>query len=347
MNSSFLVFALGLLASPALAGTTCSIEINSLLYHYGECTFSKTLSTNRTWSIQIGQKTEGDTLGYWVLLLENPDGIYEGHWNGAYGVSRAHNYLHEVEKIDNCWVGETSRICLDVPFGDVPNYTINREGQTPANNTLEANINGARYVIQSESWAGLFPQKIGPTEDLDGDGQPETIIELSHGGNGSSGQLAVVSYREDGFFHIVNEQPVPNGWGGYRLVEHGEETVIRVYDSAQGVGNVEEWESQTDYALRDGELVKLIEMFNSAKPVTVMELTAKEVREAPGQTKSLQFDLNLDGELDTVTCSYWERWGSLSCEIQHGGSDQASTRTCKRFGITNRVVEDLVVLVCD
>lgn len=53
----------------------------------------------------------------------------------------------------------------------------------------------------------------------------------------------MVSYQEDGFFHIVNEQPVPNGWGGYQLVEHGEETVIRVYDSAQGVGNVEEWES--------------------------------------------------------------------------------------------------------
>lgn len=88
-------------------------------------------------------------------------------------------------------------------------------------------------------------------------------------------------------------------------------------------------------------------MFNSAKPVTVMELTAKEVRGAPGQTKSLTFDLNLDGELDTVSCSYRERWGSLSCEIRHSGSDQASTRMCKRFAITNRVVEGFVVLACD
>jgi hypothetical protein len=337
-----------LLVMPALsfASETCSIEVDGLLYHHGECRYSKSLDGDRLWSVEIGQKTEDGSLGYWALMLEDSDGTYQGHWNGAYGAGHAHNRLGEMKQENDCWVGETSRICLGVPVGDVPTYSIIPGEQPPLDNTVEANVNGTRYVIDHHSWDHVGPHKIGPTEDLDGDGQPETIVELFNGGNCCPGELSVISYRGDGFFEVVNERPIPSGWDGYDLVEVLGETLIRVHDKAMGAGNYEDWQSQTDYALRDGQLVKLHERFNTAKPVSLIELTAEEVREAPGQTKSFDFDLDLDGELDTVACQYWDRWGNLSCEILYAGEAQASKMTCKRFAVLPEVKDDALVVRC-
>lgn len=345
-----LIVSIPLVALPALsfAAETCSIEVVGLLYHYGECRYSKTLSSDRSWSIEIGsEETKDGNLGYWALMYEQKDGSYEGHWNGAYGVTRAHNRLGEMIEKDDCWVGENSQICLGVPFGDVPTYQIIQGDEPPRDNTVEANVNGTHYVIDHDSWEDVGPYKIGPTEDLDGDGHSETIVELFNGGNCCAGELSVISYRGDGFFEVVNDQPLPNGWGGYDLVQSKGETLIRVHDTATGVGNIEEWESQTDYVLRDGQLVKQVERFNSAKSVSLMELTAKEVREAPGQTKSLKFDLDLDGELDIVTCKYWDRWGSLSCDIQYAGESQPTKVTCKRFAILPKILQDALRLECN
>lgn len=335
-----------LLPASALAGETCSIEVDGLLYHHGECRYSKTLTTGRLWSVEIGQKTDDESLGYWALMLEDADGTYQGHWNGAYGASHAHNYLGEVRLEDDCWVGESSRICLGVHVGDVPTYSIVSGEQPPLDNTVEANVDGTRYVIDHDSWERVGPHKIGRTDDLDGDGQPETIVELFNGGNCCAGELTVISYRGEGFFEVVNDQPIPNGWEGYDLVEVNGETMIRVHDKAMGAGNVEDWQSQTHYALRDGRLVKVHERFNGAKPVSLLELTAKEVRDAPGQTKTVEFDLDLDGILDTVTCSYWDRWGSLSCEILYAGEGQAANMTCKRFAILAKIKNNSLGLHC-
>lgn len=345
-----LIVSIPLAALPALsfANETCSIEVGGLLYHYGECRYSKTLSSDRSWLIEIGsEETKDGNLGYWALIYEQEDSSYEGHWNGAYGVTRAHNRLGEMTFEDDCWAGKNSRICLGVPFGDVPTYRILEGDQTPLDNTVEANVNGTRYVIDHDSWEDVGPYEIGPTEDLDGDGQPETIVQLFNGGNCCPGKLSVISYRGDGFFEVVNDQPIPDGWSGFDLVEFKDETLIRVNDKALGVGNYEDWQSQTDYALRDGQLVKLHERFNSAKPVSLIELTAEEVRDAPGQTKTLEFDLDLDGELDVVTCKYWDRWGSLSCDIQYAGESQPTKVTCKRFAILPKILQDALRLECN
>jgi hypothetical protein len=77
-----------------------------------------------------------------------------------------------------------------------------------------------------------------------------------------------------------------------------------------------------------------------------MELTAKEVQEAPGQIKSLKFDLDLDGDMDSVTCNYWDRWGSLRCEIIYTGEVQPAKMTCKRFAIMGEVTTDSVRFEC-
>ncbi|EDM72511.1 hypothetical protein RAZWK3B_09676 [Roseobacter sp. AzwK-3b] len=336
-----------LLPASGLADETCSIEVDGLLYHHGECRYSKTLYADRLWSIEVGQKTDDESLGYWVLLLEDSDGTYQGHWNGSYGASHAHNRLGEMQLEDECWIGDDSRICLGVPVGTVPTYRILEGDQSPLDNTVEANLNGTRYVIDHDSWEQVGPYKIGSTKDLDGDGHPETVVELSNGGNCCPGKLSVISYRGDGFFEILNGQPISNGWDGYELVPFKGETLVRVKDRALGADNYEDWQSQSDYAQRDGRLVKLTERFNYAKSVSLMELTAEEVRDAPRQTKSFDFDLDLDGRLDTVTCAYWDRWGSLSCDVQYDGDTQPTKMTCKRFAILPKVSEGYVSLECD
>lgn len=335
-----------LVPAVAMANETCSIEVDGLLYHHGECSYSKSLDSERLWSIEVGQKTEDGSLGFWALLLEDSNGTYQGHWNGAYGASHAHNRLGDMRLEDDCWVGETSRICLGVTVGDVPTYRIVRGEQPPLDNTVEADVNGTRYVIDHDSWEQVGPHTIGLTKDLDGDGQPETIVELFNGGNCCAGELTVISYRGNGFFEVVNDQPIPNGWGGYDLIEVKGETLIRIHEKAIGADNYEDWKTQTDYALRNGHLVKLVERHNHAKPVSLMELTAKEVREAPGQKQSIKFDLDLDGELDIVTCRYWERWGSLSCEILYHGESQPAKMTCKRFSILPSVESGLFGVEC-
>ena len=145
---------------PALsfASETCSIEVDGLLYHHGDCRYSKTLSFDQSWSIEIGSKeSEDGNLGYWVVLLEDSDGTYQGHWNGAYGVTRAHNYLYEMKQEGGCWVGKNSRICLGVHVGNVPTYSIVLGEQSPLDSTVEANINGTRYVIDHDSWEQVGP----------------------------------------------------------------------------------------------------------------------------------------------------------------------------------------------
>lgn len=340
-----IVFAL--LHLPAKAEESCSIQVNDLLYHYGECRNETSLKPDRTKTVEIGQGIDGKDRGYWALIQEKLDGSYVGHWNGVYGSNEAKYSLGQMIKEEKCWVGESSRICLGVSDEDVATYEIHNGEDYPSSNSVVAYVKGSRYIISNENWGDLYPYKVGPTEDLDGDGTPETIIALTTGGNCCPDYLSIISYRGDGFFEFVNEKPIPSGWGGYDLVSLADEKLIRVHNSATGVGNVEDWQSQEDYALRDGRLVRLVERFNRGKPLTIMELSSKEVRDAPGGIKSLDYDLDLDGKLDNVRCEYWDRWGSISCEIRYTSYLQTERMTCRRLGIVPEVRKGLMRLSCD
>lgn len=328
------------------ASETCSIEVDGLLYHHGECRYSEELGSDRYWTVELGQQTEDESLGYWVLLLEQEDGTFDAHWNGSYGAPRAHNRLGTMKKNDECWVGEQARICLGVQTGNVPKYQVLRGEQSPIDNVVEANVNGTRYRIDHHSWEFIGPYRIGETADLDGDGYHETLVYVFSGGNGDPGGFTVISYRGNGFFSVVNEEPVSSGWLGLELVPVGDEVLIRVHDQYLGFGGYQDHETKTDYALRDGKLVELVERLNVGKTVGLVELTAEEVRNHPNQKKSIAIDLNLDGQVDDITCSYWDRWGSLSCKISHAGSEYVSSTVCKRLAVLPQVVDDALVIDC-
>ena len=72
-----LIASIPLAALPALsfATETCSIEVGGLLYHYGECRYSKTLSSDRSWSIEIGsEKAEDESLDTGSCCLKTQTG---------------------------------------------------------------------------------------------------------------------------------------------------------------------------------------------------------------------------------------------------------------------------------
>mgnify|MGYP001083223051 CR=1 FL=1 len=211
---------------------------------------------------------------------------------------------------------------------------------------MEANVNGTRYVIDHDSWELVGPYMIGETVDLDGDGFPETLVHLFNGGNCCPGEITILSYRGEGFFEVVNDVPIQNGWHGNEIVNEDGEYKIRIRDSATGFGNYEDWRSQTDYALRDGQVVKLTERRDAARRVSLVEMTAEEVRNTPGQTKSISFDIDLDGKREAIDCRYWDRWGTLSCDIKYSGTGETKGMSCKSFAVFPEVKDDALVLRC-
>lgn len=328
------------------ASDTCSIEVDEVLYHYGECQFSEEQSSYRNLVIDVRQKTEDGASGYWARLVEQENGSFKGLWSGASGAASVHSELGRLERNGNCWVGEQARICLGVQTGDVPNYRIVRQQGSPLGRTVEARVNGTRYMIDHHSWDLILPSDIGETSDLDGDGYPETIVHLSRGGNGDPGAFTLISYHGDGFFSVVNDEPISSGWGGVEVINYRREKIIRVNQIFMGVDGYEDQETKVDYALRDGKLVRLAEHLNVGKTVALAELTAEEVRKDPGQKKSLEIDLNFDGDEDNITCSYWGRWGELSCNISYAGSNSVSDASCKRLAVLPQVISGSLVIDC-
>ena len=105
----------------------CSIRVDGLLYHYGECFFNEEIGSDHFRIVRVGERVDGDTLGYWVWLGEQEGGSYEGFWNQYYGATHAHTELGKLEKKDDCWISENAQICLGVSVRNVPSYLSHAE----------------------------------------------------------------------------------------------------------------------------------------------------------------------------------------------------------------------------
>ena len=77
-----------------------------------------------------------------------------------------------------------------------------------------------------------------------------------------------------------------------------------------------------------------------------MQVTSEELKTAGDKT--LEYDLDLDGSLDRLACSYWERWGAVSCTLSssmHG--ELKMSGGCNRIGILTTTTNKMHDLVCD
>ena len=76
----------------------------------------------------------------------------------------------------------------------------------------------------------------------------------------------------------------------------------------------------------DGKSVEYSSTRKADLVQSVREITSTEVaqKNADEQTITMEYDLNGDGKLESISCGYWERWGVLNpCEISSQNSDNS------------------------
>lgn len=326
----------------------CFLKINGIIYDTGSCA----MNDEDEGVIRFGQLDESSQSGYWVHILKNDDDSFDASWNAEYGAKHAHASLGAVtyskQGTADCWSNADAMLCRNV-LAHEPLYDIGYYPEREPSRVLLAYVDGVEHEITHPAWDILYPTQLAERLQLDGQDDMEQIVLLTQGGNCCPLSLSVVSYRGDGFFSFLDPEPIIGGWGGYDILSEGGRTVIRVKYLPYGYGNDQTQRSQYDYAVVDGELRLVAERTETSRVVSVARLNLVDVILAEGNSETLSFDIDNDGSMDTVACTYWERWGVLNCEAQISSVAEPISMQCKSVAIS-RVVSGLNQkhqLLCD
>ena len=104
------------------------------------------------------------------------------------------------------------------------------------------------------------------------------------------------------------EEPIIDAIGG---ILH-----VKTIETSEGVDNTEMSRSTHWYVL-EGQQVKRVETEEHEALETLKEVKSSDLSDdEKKQGTSLVFDIDSDGEMDTIKISYWERWGSLQWEAK-------------------------------
>lgn len=194
-------------------------------------------------------------------------------------------------------------------------------------------MQGRIYSITHPSWDsyGLVPVGIFEELDIDRDGYQDAVLELSHNGNCCPSSFSIVSYRGEGFFSVLNDEPISAGWDGVKILKMRSEIIVRTHESSDGSDNLDLDMSYSDYVVRGGRVLKVAEYSNHAMLDAAQQITAEQVKNDDAKG-ILEIDLDFDGEKDIVICSYWGRWGSLMCTAELSTGRKVELPSCKRLG---------------
>jgi hypothetical protein len=226
-----------------------------------------------------------------------------------------------------------------------PSYQIRTDGERYQDKTLTATLDGREFNLKLPLDDGFFPFQVSWSGDFDGDGFTDAIVEIQNGGNCCPSRFFLVRYLGAMFFTLANDISISSGWSGYSLIEVDGEAVIRVEDLALGVDQTSNGEWMEDYALRDGKLVQIATHTNMASINANSELTSEEVR-LTGGSSQLALDIDNDGLVDQILCSYWPRWGSLTCSVQLATGSSVAIPACERIGILTTRTDQWSDLAC-
>ncbi len=288
----------------------------------------------------FGHLDEQNHAGYWVYLLDNKDGTFEGFWNDEYGASRAHAKLgtltREERDVGECYSGDDVLLCRNIS-ADTPIYYVEYRDPDEGGPVLLAFANGIEYQIKHPAWEYDAPFELLESADFDGDGRLDTLISLTNGGNCCPESISVVSYRGDGFFTFLDDAPLPGGWGGHEVVTEQGRTIIRMHDTPTGNGNISRLRGQRDYAFEDSVMTLTAERTEHSAVTELVGLGLEEVKSTDEGQKTLSFDINNDGTQDEVNCAYWERWGVLNCEVTMSGAEKPLEMQCNHVSVAAMV----------
>jgi len=201
---------------------------------------------------------------------------------------------------------------------------------------------GQEYLIQTDELEYWYRKKIIHTADLDNDGLTEVIVEANDGGGHGKIKYFIISKRGENFYS-VNES---NDFMGCCLkVLSGNILSIFKYDS--GIGVTSQAQEISLFEFQNGNLNLLSTSQNEALIPALSEINSHEIDQNIG-SKSITGYYDGDTEIDKLVCNYWDRWGSMICEVQSSIYGVVETNTgCKRVGILETKTRGMVDLVCN
>ena len=157
-------------------------------------------------------------------------------------------------------------------------------------------------------------------DDFDGDGHLDALIKdiQACGGNGIGNSFFFVSYKGTGFFSISNsfgknvwEDPVLEIWNGIKSVI--------IFDTNMGLNTDPKFLTNERYILKQGEAV-CVETSKKNSITALQEIKASDFHNGKEEeTITLSYDLDENGVMDNLYCTYWPRWDLLWFELELNG----------------------------
>ena len=319
-----------------VAEMECIIKIENIIYDTTSCE----MNGEEGGAIRFGNFESEAEQGYWVYLLAREDGRYDAFWNEEFGATHAHSVLgitsRDSHGAGECFSNETALLCYNIP-ADTPIYSIEFRTFEEGGNSILAYHDGIEYEVTHPNSDILRPNAIGESADLDGDGRLETIISMSHGGNCCPPDISILSYRGEGFFTYIDEKPIAGGWGGLEIVTEAGRPIVRLRDTPVGDSNPAYARVDRDYAIINGRPQLVTQRREHGFPTEVTGLDLDEVKAFKGQRKQLSFDIDQDGQEDSISCAYWQRWGVLDCLAEISGASKPVELQCHRISVSPTV----------
>ena len=201
---------------------------------------------------------------------------------------------------------------------------------------------GQEYLIQTDELEYWYRKKIIHTADLDNDGLTEVIVEANDGGGHGKIKYFIISKRGENFYS-VNES---NDFMGCCLkVLSG--NILSVFKYNSGIGVTSQVQEISLFEFQNGNLNLLSTSQNEALIPALSEINSHEIDQNIG-SKFITGYYDGDTEIDKLVCNYWDRWGSMICEVQSSIYGIIKTNFgCKRFGILKTKTRGMVDLVCN
>ncbi|MDA7759999.1 hypothetical protein N8935_07110 [Amylibacter sp.] len=199
------------------------------------------------------------------------------------------------------------------------------------------------YLIQTDELAYWnYHKEIIHTADLDNDGVKEAIVAASDGGGHGIIKYFIISKRGKNFYGVYES----NDFMGCCLkVLSGNILSVFKYDS--GIGVTSQVQEISLFDFQNGNLNLLSTSQNEALIPSLSELNSHEIDQNIG-SKFITGYYDGDTEIDKLVCNYWDRWGSMICEVQSSIYGIIKTNFgCKRVGILATKTRGMVDLVCN
>lgn len=214
---------------------------------------------------------------------------------------------------------------------------------------LFVSYHGQELLISNENFSYMVRKEILSEIDLDGDGYKEVILEMHNGGNCCGSEYALVSYRGENFFSIIEHEDLSGAaFPKLEIVEIKGKPLLKVVNLSEGVGNVSQDQYIILLELSFGQLNVVSNLKNSALLPSIIEVNAHDFDRSNPVPITKSFDADGDGLEDRLVCRYWDRWGSTVCDIESSKFGLINTNMgCDRLGVLSSNTNGLVDLVCN